>query len=106
LLTDFREILLRAPELTQPHQGVQPQRADPHQWPVRRVKLRRQPLCLIMPATPDQPCPEREHAGCPGHRVRQAEESLGRLVGDDRGNVELALRAGHWLGSSVLRPAT
>jgi PucR C-terminal helix-turn-helix domain/GGDEF-like domain len=40
------------------------------------------------------------------YRVRQAEESLGRPVGDDRGDVELALRASHWLGSSVLRPAT
>jgi DNA-binding PucR family transcriptional regulator len=40
------------------------------------------------------------------YRIRQAEESLGRPVGDDRGDVELALRASHWLGSSVLRPAT
>jgi hypothetical protein len=27
-------------------------------------------------------------------------------VGGDRHNVELALQAGHWLGSSVLRRAT
>ena len=32
-------------------------------------------------------------------------ESLGRPVGGNRHNVELALQAGHWLGSSVLRPA-
>ena len=40
------------------------------------------------------------------YQVRQAAESLGRPVGDDRDDVELALRASHWLGSSVLRPAT
>ena len=28
------------------------------------------------------------------------------VVGDNRGDVELALRASHWLGSSVLGPAT
>jgi hypothetical protein len=56
-------------------------------------------------------------AGPPGHvrrggsgpgRARhrhQAEESLGRPVGENRYDVELALRASHWLGSLVLRPA-
>jgi DNA-binding PucR family transcriptional regulator len=39
------------------------------------------------------------------YRVRKAEESLGRPVGDGRHDVELALRASHWLGSYVLRPA-
>jgi DNA-binding CsgD family transcriptional regulator len=39
------------------------------------------------------------------YRVRKAEESLGRPVGDSRHDVELALRANHWLGSYVLRPA-
>jgi DNA-binding PucR family transcriptional regulator len=39
------------------------------------------------------------------YRVRKAEESLGRPVGDDRHEVELALGACHWLGSSVLTPA-
>jgi len=38
------------------------------------------------------------------YRIRKAEESLGRPVGDNRHNVELALDACHWLGSAVLRP--
>ena len=39
------------------------------------------------------------------YRIRRAEESLGRPVGDDRHDVELALQAARWLGSTVLRPA-
>jgi DNA-binding PucR family transcriptional regulator len=39
------------------------------------------------------------------YRIRKAEESLGRPVGDDRHDVELALQAARWLGSTVLRPA-
>jgi DNA-binding PucR family transcriptional regulator len=38
------------------------------------------------------------------YRVHKAEESLGRPVGDNRHDVELALLASHWLGSAVLRP--
>jgi PucR C-terminal helix-turn-helix domain/GGDEF-like domain len=39
------------------------------------------------------------------YRIRKAEESLGRPVGDDRQDVELALQASRWLGASVLQPA-
>jgi len=39
------------------------------------------------------------------YRIRKAEESLGRPVGDNRQDVELALQACHWLGAAVLRPA-
>jgi DNA-binding PucR family transcriptional regulator len=46
------------------------------------------------------------HKNTVQYRIRKAEESLGRPVGGDRHNVELALQAGHWLGSSVLRRAT
>jgi len=45
------------------------------------------------------------HKNTVQYRIRKAEESLGRPVGDNRHNVELALQASHWLGSSVLRPA-
>jgi DNA-binding PucR family transcriptional regulator len=45
------------------------------------------------------------HKNTVQYRVRKAEESLGRPVGDSRHDVELALRASHWLGSYVLRPA-
>jgi hypothetical protein len=38
------------------------------------------------------------------YRIRRAEGSLGRPVGEDRHDVELALRAARWLGSSVLQP--
>jgi hypothetical protein len=44
------------------------------------------------------------HKNTVQYRVRKAEESLGRPVGDNRQDVELALQATHWLGSSVLRP--
>jgi hypothetical protein len=45
------------------------------------------------------------HKNTVQYRVRKAEESLGRPVGDNRHDVELALRASHWLGPYVLRPA-
>jgi hypothetical protein len=44
------------------------------------------------------------HKNTVQYRVRKAEESLGRPMGENRHDVELALRASHWLGSSVLRP--
>jgi hypothetical protein len=44
------------------------------------------------------------HKNTVQYRIRKAEESLGRPVGDSRQNVELALQASRWLGSSVLRP--
>jgi DNA-binding PucR family transcriptional regulator len=45
------------------------------------------------------------HKNTVQYRIRKAEESLGRPVGDNRHDVELALQASHWLGSAVLRPA-
>jgi len=45
------------------------------------------------------------HKNTVQYRIRKAEESLGRPVADNRHDVELALLASHWLGSSVLRPA-
>jgi PucR C-terminal helix-turn-helix domain/GGDEF-like domain len=45
------------------------------------------------------------HKNTVQYRVRKAEESLGRPVGEDRLNVGLALLASHWLGAAVLRPA-
>ncbi len=39
------------------------------------------------------------------YRVRKAEESLGRSISGNQHDVELALRASHWLGSAVLQPA-
>ena len=45
------------------------------------------------------------HKNTVQYRVRKAQESIGRPVGDNRGDIELALRASHWLGSSVLEPA-
>jgi DNA-binding PucR family transcriptional regulator len=46
------------------------------------------------------------HKNTVQYRIRKAEESLGRPVGDNRHNVELALRSSHWLGSYVLRAVT
>jgi PucR C-terminal helix-turn-helix domain/GGDEF-like domain len=46
------------------------------------------------------------HKNTVQYRIRRAEESLGRPVGENRYDVELALRASHWLGPSVLRPAS
>ena len=45
------------------------------------------------------------HKNTVQYRIRKAEESLGLPVGDNRHDVELALQASHWLGSSVLQPA-
>jgi DNA-binding PucR family transcriptional regulator len=45
------------------------------------------------------------HKNTVQYRIRKAEESLGRPVSGNRQNVELALQASHWLGSSVLQPA-
>jgi DNA-binding PucR family transcriptional regulator len=45
------------------------------------------------------------HKNSVQYRIRRAEESLGRPVGHDRHDVELALQASRWLGSSVLQPA-
>ena len=44
------------------------------------------------------------HKNTVQYRIRKAEESLGRPMGENRHDVELALRASHWLGSSVLQP--
>ena len=46
------------------------------------------------------------HKNTVQYRIRRAQESLGRPVGSDRHDVELALLACRWLGSSVLQPAT
>ena len=45
------------------------------------------------------------HKNTVQYRIRKAEESLGRPVGEHQHDMELALRASHWLGSSVLQPA-
>ena len=45
------------------------------------------------------------HKNTVQYRIRKAEESLGRPVGENRHDVELALQASYWLGSAVLRPA-
>jgi PucR C-terminal helix-turn-helix domain/GGDEF-like domain len=45
------------------------------------------------------------HKNSVQYRIRRATESLGRPVGDHRHDVELALQASRWLGSSVLTPA-
>jgi DNA-binding PucR family transcriptional regulator len=45
------------------------------------------------------------HKNTVQYRIRKAQESLGRPVSENRHDVELALQAGHWLGSSVLQPA-
>jgi DNA-binding PucR family transcriptional regulator len=45
------------------------------------------------------------HKNTVQYRIRKAEESLGRPLGDSRHDVELALRASQWLGSSVLAQA-
>jgi len=44
------------------------------------------------------------HKNTVQYRIRKAEESIGRPVGGNQHDVELALRASHWLGSSVLQP--
>jgi hypothetical protein len=45
------------------------------------------------------------HKNTVQYRIRKAEECLGRPVGNDRLQVELALLASGWLGAAVLRPA-
>ena len=45
------------------------------------------------------------HKNTVQYRIRKAEESLGRPAAERRHDVELALRASHWLGSAVLQPA-
>ncbi|HEX4255234.1 MAG TPA: helix-turn-helix domain-containing protein [Streptosporangiaceae bacterium] len=45
------------------------------------------------------------HKNTVQYRIRKAEESLGLPVGEHQHDVELALRATQWLGSSVLQPA-
>jgi DNA-binding PucR family transcriptional regulator len=45
------------------------------------------------------------HKNTVQYRIGKAEESLGWPAGENRQDVELALRVSHWLGSSVLRPA-
>src|SRR6266700_1411207 len=44
------------------------------------------------------------HKNTVQYRIRKAEESLGRPVGGNRHDVELALQASRWLGASVLQP--
>ena len=44
------------------------------------------------------------HKNTVQYRIRKAEESLGRPLSDNRRDVELALRATRWLGSSMLQP--
>jgi DNA-binding PucR family transcriptional regulator len=46
------------------------------------------------------------HKNTVQYRIRKAEESLGRPVAQNRHDVELARRASHWLGPTVLRPAS
>jgi DNA-binding PucR family transcriptional regulator len=43
------------------------------------------------------------HKNTVRYRIGKAEESLGRPVGEDRLQIELALLAARWLGSAVLR---
>jgi PucR C-terminal helix-turn-helix domain/GGDEF-like domain len=45
------------------------------------------------------------HKNTVQYRIRKAEESLGRSVGEDRLHLELALLASEWLGPAVLRQA-
>jgi DNA-binding PucR family transcriptional regulator len=45
------------------------------------------------------------HKNTVQYRIRKARESLGRPMGENRYEVELALQASRWLGSSVRRPA-
>ncbi len=45
------------------------------------------------------------HKNTVQYRIRKAQERLGRPVSDNRHDVELALQASHWLGSTVLQRA-
>lgn len=42
------------------------------------------------------------HRNSVHYRVRRAEEALGRPIDDDRLDIEIALKACHWLGANVL----
>jgi DNA-binding PucR family transcriptional regulator len=44
------------------------------------------------------------HKNTVQYRIRKAEESLGRAVGENRHDVELALQVSCWLGATVLHP--
>ena len=44
------------------------------------------------------------HKNTVQYRIRKAQESLGRPVGGNRHDVELALQASQWLGAAVLQP--
>jgi DNA-binding PucR family transcriptional regulator len=46
------------------------------------------------------------HKNTVQYRIHKAEESLGRPVGSNRHDVELALQSCRWLGLSVLQPST
>ena len=46
------------------------------------------------------------HKNTVQYRIRKAQESLGRPIGGNRHDVELALQASRWLGAAVLRPVT
>ena len=43
------------------------------------------------------------HKNSVQYRIRRAEESLGRPVGESRQDIELALQVSRWLGAAVLR---
>jgi DNA-binding PucR family transcriptional regulator len=43
------------------------------------------------------------HKNSVQYRIHKAADSLGHPIGDNRHDIELALQASHWLGSSVLR---
>ncbi len=45
------------------------------------------------------------HKNTVQYRIHKAEESLGQPTGENRHDVELALRVSHWLGSPVLQPS-
>jgi PucR C-terminal helix-turn-helix domain/GGDEF-like domain len=45
------------------------------------------------------------HKNTVQYRIGKAEQSLGRPAGENRQDVELALRVSHWLGSAVLQPS-
>jgi DNA-binding PucR family transcriptional regulator len=44
------------------------------------------------------------HKNTVQYRIRRAEESLGRAVGENRHDMELALQVSSWLGATVLHP--
>jgi DNA-binding PucR family transcriptional regulator len=46
------------------------------------------------------------HKNTVQYRIRKAQESLGRAVGENRHNVELALQVSFWLGAAVLHAGT